>query len=90
VLNLQAPLQQQQQHASHPPKHLSWLGTYLRNQLAHDKTAQKALLGMTLLMTAMVLGDGVLTPSISGEAVQRLPSQATTQNGTGPGSRDVG
>jgi hypothetical protein len=51
---------------------LSGLGAYLHHQFAHNQTAQKVLLGLTLLMTAMVLGDGVLTPSISGQ--QRIAS----------------
>jgi hypothetical protein len=48
---------------------MSALGGFLRHQLSTNKVAQRGLLGCTLLMTAMVLGDGVLTPSISGQHV---------------------
>jgi hypothetical protein len=57
---------------------MSVLGGFLRHQLSHNRLAQKVLLGCTLLMTAMVLGDGVLTPSISG---QRCTLQADTHCG---------
>jgi hypothetical protein len=62
-----APLHHIVTAAAHPPVHLSGLGAWLHHQFAHNRTAQKVLLGLTLLMTAMVLGDGVLTPSISGQ-----------------------
>jgi hypothetical protein len=48
-------------------RRLSCLGGWLLGQLGHKKYAQWVLLGATLLMTGMVLGDGVLTPAISGE-----------------------
>jgi len=52
-----------------PEQQLTGVGGYLRNLLSHNRTAQRVLLGLTLLMTAMVLGDGVLTPSISGDYI---------------------
>lgn len=48
-------------------------GAFLRHLFTYNRTAQKVLLGLTLLMTAMVLGDGVLTPSISGTASSLVP-----------------
>ena len=58
--------------AAHTPKtankqrRLSAAGAWLRDKLCHSKVAQRFLLGVTLVMTSMVLADGVLTPSISG------------------------
>jgi hypothetical protein len=47
-------------------KPLRGVGAWLHSQLANSRFAQRLLLGATLLMTSMVLADGVLTPSISG------------------------
>jgi hypothetical protein len=47
-------------------KPLVGAGAWLHCKLANSRWAQRLLLGATLLMTSMVLADGVLTPSISG------------------------
>lgn len=60
---------QDHQLAAQLQPQLTGLGRYLRDKLSHSRAAQKALLGVTLLLMAMVLGDGVLTPSISGLCV---------------------
>jgi hypothetical protein len=57
------------------------VGRYLHQQLSHNRTAQRVLLGSTLLMTAMVLGDGVLTPAISGARAGCVRVHARTLQG---------
>lgn len=46
--------------------------TYLQRKLEGSPVLQKVLLLIVLLGTCMVIGDGILTPSISGT---RLPEQ---------------
>jgi hypothetical protein len=57
-------------------KPLRGAGAWLHSKLANSRWAQRLLLGATLLMTSMVLADGVLTPSISGV----LPETAVLQS----------
>lgn len=44
------------------------LGSRLKSTLERHKVLQRFLLVLALIGTCMVIGDGVLTPSISGEA----------------------
>jgi hypothetical protein len=54
---------------------LSRLGSYLKHQLSTSRALQHLLLFVTLVMTAMVLGDGVLTPCISGVCLHASSTQ---------------
>lgn len=54
---------------------LSRLGSYLKHQLSTSRVLQHLLLFVTLVMTAMVLGDGVLTPCISGVCLHASSTQ---------------
>jgi hypothetical protein len=54
---------------------LSRLGSYLKHQLSTSRVLQHLLLFVTLVMTAMVLGDGVLTPCISGVCLHPSSTQ---------------
>jgi hypothetical protein len=55
------------------PHHMWWQswssrGETVRRRIRHSRPFQMALWGVAIAATGMVLGDGVLTPAISGEA----------------------
>lgn len=53
--------------------------TWMQRKLENSITAQKVLLAIVIFGTCMVIGDGILTPSISGkQSIFQLTRQGFT------------